>query len=114
MKILKLFIAVLMFSTLVSCSKKGYDAQSCQIGNCIGILCRSSTGNSCSSESGCKAVAGGCGGQALVATDIEIAATQHASLLLKDKVIEEYQVEGIKQLVRQILKREPGNADVTK
>lgn len=115
MKILKLFLAVLLFSTLASCSKKGYDAQSCQVGNCIGILCKSSTGHSCSSESGCTAVPNGCGGnQTLVASDIETAATQHASLLLKDKVIEEYQVEEIKQLVRQILKREHGNVDITK
>ncbi len=115
MKILKLLLTVLIFSTLVSCSKKGYDQKACIVGNCAGILCESSTGNTCSSTSGCTAVPNGCGGnQQLVAADVEQSATEHANYLLKEKVIEEYQVEYTKQLVRQILKPNMGSEEITK
>ena len=105
MKNSKFLLFLLSLSLFMfSCRDKGKAEFACIIDKCSGTECLSGyNGNSNCSLHSCEPVPSGCI-QALTVPDIESAASQHAANLLKKGFIDEFGVEDVKDVVRNILK----------
>lgn len=89
---------------IFSCRDRGKAEFACVVDLCAGTECLSGyNGNSGCSLHSCEPVPNGCP-QQLTVPDIESAASQHAANLLKKGFIDEFDVEDVKDVVRNILK----------
>lgn len=105
MKNFKFLLFLLSLSLFMfSCRDRGKAEFACAINNCSGTECKSGyNGNSDCSLHSCEPIPNGCI-QTLTAPDVESAASLHAANLLKKGFIDEFGVEEVKDLVRNILK----------
>ena len=91
-------------------TNRAKDQVACVSGDCVGIMCQRSTGNTCSSLSGCVIIPSACtasGDERTVLTPAQIqqAAEETTASLLAQGIIEDDQVDGSIDFIKQTLNK---------